>query len=114
VREFVIVRVDPSPNRSELELKQNPESIPLQSNKPFKIVTESCDDENGPLPIPEYGDEVRRANEPFTITSCETVDDPPLANPAPMPAPFAAVALILPPKIVKLKTFELVSPFAQA
>jgi hypothetical protein len=64
------------------------------------MVTVSTEEKDGPDPIPEYGDEASTANEPFSITSRETLDDDPSgADPDPIPAPFVPLALILPPQI---------------
>jgi hypothetical protein len=94
----------------ELELKQKVSLRALQSKKPLITVTVSREEEFGPLPIPAYGDAARRKNDPFTVTSLETEDDPPSRNPDPIAQPRDPLALIFPPEIVNSKTVELPYP----
>jgi hypothetical protein len=95
--------VEPAWKVTELELKQRLPLTSLQSKKPPEIIKRSRGEPRPTVLIPGNGNEARRANDPFRIRSWETID---VSGADPIAEAPEAVAWIIPPEIVKLKTPE--------
>jgi hypothetical protein len=105
VVQLVIATREPVANVTLFPLKQELDVSAVQSKIPSSIMIDSTNEElskENPEPTPEY--EVQRVNEPLWIISDETFDCP---DPAPIPAPFDPLALIIPFAILIEETVEL-------